>query len=63
MTHRFKCEWKKWRASTGILYDQGVPLKLKGTFYWTTIGQHNVGLLERIIVEPSPIEKWAYFGG
>ena len=34
---RIKCEWLKWRATSGVLCDRGVPLKLKGKFYLTTI--------------------------
>ncbi|GKE31111.1 hypothetical protein Tco_1450433 [Tanacetum coccineum] len=37
VTHRIQVGWLKWRASTGILYDKNVPLKLKGKFYRVAI--------------------------
>ena len=33
MTHRIKSGWRKWRATTWILCDRGVPLKLYKQFY------------------------------
>ncbi|KAL6560456.1 hypothetical protein OROGR_004015 [Orobanche gracilis] len=37
VTHRIKAGWLKWRASTGVLCDKKVPLKLKGKFYRAAI--------------------------
>ncbi|GJU04196.1 hypothetical protein Tco_1114534 [Tanacetum coccineum] len=37
VTHRIQVGWLKWRAATGILYDNKVPLKLKGNFYRVAI--------------------------
>ena len=33
VTHRIKVGWLRWRASTCVLCDKNVPLKLKGKFY------------------------------
>nr|XP_017245487.1 PREDICTED: uncharacterized protein LOC108217154 [Daucus carota subsp. sativus] len=33
VTHRISTGWLRWRASTGVLCDKSVPLKLKGKFY------------------------------
>nr|GEX04722.1 hypothetical protein [Tanacetum cinerariifolium] len=33
VTYRIQVGWLKWRAATGILCDNKVPLKLKGKFY------------------------------
>ncbi|XP_074322887.1 uncharacterized protein LOC141659860 [Apium graveolens] len=33
VTYRIKAGWVKWRATTRVLYDKGIPLKLNGTFY------------------------------
>ncbi|GKC03060.1 hypothetical protein Tco_0994670 [Tanacetum coccineum] len=33
VSHRIKAAWLKWRATTRVLCDRNVPLKLKGKFY------------------------------
>ncbi|GJV15561.1 retrovirus-related pol polyprotein LINE-1 [Tanacetum coccineum] len=37
VTHRIQVGWLKWRATTGIMCDNKVPLKLKGKFYRVAI--------------------------
>jgi hypothetical protein len=37
VSHRIKVRWMKWHQASGVLCDKGVPQKLKGKFYRTTI--------------------------
>ena len=37
VAHRIKSGWLKWKNATGLLCDRGMPNKLKGKFYRTTI--------------------------
>ena len=35
--HRIQAGWNNWRPTSGVLCDEGVPLKLKGKFHETVI--------------------------
>ncbi|KAL6507200.1 hypothetical protein OROHE_022099 [Orobanche hederae] len=37
VAHRIKAGWLKWKSATGVLCDPGMPQRLKGKFYRTTI--------------------------
>ncbi|KAL6538155.1 hypothetical protein OROGR_012143 [Orobanche gracilis] len=37
VAHRIKSGWLKWKSATGFLCDPGIPNRLKGKFYRTTI--------------------------
>ncbi|GKC33901.1 ataxia telangiectasia mutated family protein [Tanacetum coccineum] len=37
ITHRIRTGWMRWRATSGVLYDKRVPLKLKGKFFRVAI--------------------------
>nr|GEY09069.1 hypothetical protein [Tanacetum cinerariifolium] len=37
VAHRIRAGWMKWRAASGVLCDQRIPLKLKGKFYRAAI--------------------------
>ncbi|XP_017221151.1 uncharacterized protein LOC108197925 [Daucus carota subsp. sativus] len=38
VTHRILTGWLRWRATTGVLCDKNVPLKLKDKYYRVAIG-------------------------
>ncbi|GKE70956.1 hypothetical protein Tco_1529028, partial [Tanacetum coccineum] len=37
VTHRIRTGWVKWKATSGVLCDRRIPLKLKGKFYRVAI--------------------------
>ncbi|CAH9091566.1 unnamed protein product [Cuscuta epithymum] len=37
VSHRIRTWWMKWKSASGFLCDRGMPIRLKGKFYRTTI--------------------------